>query len=335
MDRSILDTNTGTALVSLSAFSTALLVSISLATAILPSSAVYSANSQSFQLGIYDPEKIFSSAPDLSLEHIFVHWQKFSRVEYRALVQYAAVRNRQLMVTVEPWTRAQNWTDGGEKILGDVVNQSFDAEIEVICKEIGATPGSVLVRWGHEMDDDSGRYPWANKQPGAYIAAYRHFVDLCRSFAPEARYVWSPQAKQVVAPYYPGDNYVDLIGLSFYALQRWDLDHPEKALNPNKAFEWLYARVKQFNKPIIIAEFGVSGDQSYKQRWLRSILQWNKTFEKLRGIVYFNSLETGWWPPPYGAPDWRITPDDLRQILLENADTSVGGMPKYPSDLRE
>ena len=50
------------------------------------------------------------------------------------------------------------------------------------------------------MDDDSGRYPWANRQPEQYIATYQYFVDHCRKFAPEARYVWSPQAKRAVAP---------------------------------------------------------------------------------------------------------------------------------------
>src|SRR4051812_12764049 len=67
-----------------------------LATAIFSSSAVYPAELQPFQLGLYDPEQVFSNASNISLEHIFVHWQNFSAVEYRSLAQYAEARNRQL-----------------------------------------------------------------------------------------------------------------------------------------------------------------------------------------------------------------------------------------------
>jgi beta-mannanase len=290
-----------------------LLAVMSLTMATLSWSASSSLNAGPLHLGIYDPERLFSKSTDFSFEHIFVHWQDFSASNYRSFAQYAAARNRQLMVTVEPWTRAENWTGGGEKLFQDVISGNFDSEIKAICNAIGATRDPVLVRWGHEMEDDSGRYPWANRQPEEYIAAYQYFVDHCRKFAPEAQYVWSPQAKRAVAPYYPGDAHVDFVGISLYVLQAWDIDHFGKALDPHRVVRWSYEKVAGFNKPIVIAELGVSGDDLYKRKWLRSISELQKKFDKLFAVIYFNARETGAWPDPYGSPDWRITPADLNQ----------------------
>jgi cellulose synthase (UDP-forming) len=263
------------------------------------------------RLGVYDPEQVFSAVPNLSVEHIFLHWQDFRAAQYRSLAQYAAARHRQLMVTIEPWTRAKNWTDGGEQLLKEVIAGNFDPEIKAICLALGATAGPVLVRWGHEMEDDSGRYPWANREPKEYIAAYQHFVDQCRKFAPEANFIWSPQGKHSLALYYPGDGYVDFVGISLYALQAWDIDHFGKDLRPSEVLGPLYARVEKFEKLIIIPELGVAGDYSYRKQWLGSTSELAEKFDKLFAVIYFNSHETGAWPAPYGSPDWRITPDDL------------------------
>jgi beta-mannanase len=262
-------------------------------------------------LGVYDPEKYFSETNNLSFEHIFLQWQVFDPSAYQSTVEYVVAHNRKLMVTVEPWTRAENWRDGGERLFADVTAGSFDSEIKQICSKIGTTSRPVLVRWGHEMEDLSGRYPWASRQPKSYIAAYRYFVDHCRTFAPEASYVWSPKGKPAAARYYPGNDYVDFVGLSLYALQAWDIDHFGRALNFNEVLQWSYSRVAGFNKPIIIAELGISGDADYKRQWLDDMSELKPKFDRLYAIIYFNSRETGTWPPPYGKPDWRIMPDDL------------------------
>jgi endoglucanase len=264
--------------------------------------------------GVYDPDKVFSQAGYVSFEHIFLQWQSFDPTEYQSTWRYASARNRRLLVTVEPWTRVQNWRDGGERLIDEITTGRFDNEIKEICHEIRSTPGSVLVRWGHEMEDASGRYPWANRPPGEYIRAYRYFVDHCRQFAPEAGYVWSPKGKRGGERYYPGPDYVDYVGLSLYALKPWDMDHFGRALEFTEVLGWSYSRVASFNKPIIIAEFGVSGDAIYKKKWLRSMSRLKERFDRLFAVIYFNSRETGSWPEPYGSPDWRITPNDLSEV---------------------
>ena len=94
-----------------------------------------------------------------------------------------------------------------------------------ICRAIGTTGAPVFVRWGHEMDDTSGRYPWAGARAWQYIRAFRHFVNSCRRFAPQAKFVWSPMASKDPNRYYPGDGYVDYIGLPIWGLQKLDMDY--------------------------------------------------------------------------------------------------------------
>jgi hypothetical protein len=105
----------------------------------------------------------------------------------------------------------------------------------------------VFVRFGQEMN--GSWYVWGQK-PAAYVAAYRRVADAVHSAAPHAAMVWAPTygggypfaggasspkagsadftaldtnhdggltaADDPYAPYYPGDAYVDWVGLSAY-----------------------------------------------------------------------------------------------------------------------
>ncbi|EIM29981.1 glycoside hydrolase family 26 protein [Microvirga lotononidis] len=263
------------------------------------------------RFGVYDPGRAFANAGNISIEHVFVHWQVFRPDEFRALARYVREQHRQLMVTVEPWTRAENWTDGGDALAYEIIAGKFDREITTICQEFGADGTPVLVRWGHEMDDQSGRYPWADRRPEEYIAAYRYFVDRCRAAAPTARFIWSPKGMPHLARYYPGDAFVDYVGLGLYGYRAWDIHQYGAPQTYQQALETLHERVERFGKPIIVAEVGVSGNTAYRRQWLDSLTKRDGNFLDVEAVVYFNALEPHRWPAPFGSPDWRISPRDL------------------------
>ncbi|WP_201839012.1 glycoside hydrolase family 26 protein [Microvirga zambiensis] len=263
------------------------------------------------RFGVYDPGRAFANAGNISIEHVFVHWQVFKPDEFRSLARYAREQRRQLMVTVEPWTRAENWTDGGNALAYEIIAGKFDHEITTICQEFVDAEAPVLVRWGHEMDDQSGRYPWANRRPEEYISAYRYFVDRCRASAPTARFIWSPKGMPHLARYYPGDSFVDYVGLGLYGYRAWDIHQYGAAQTYQQALETLHGRIERFGKPIIVAEVGVSGNTTYRRQWLDSLTRRDARFPDVDAVVYFNAPEPHHWPPPFGSPDWRISPRDL------------------------
>jgi endoglucanase len=260
-------------------------------------------------LGVYDPGRAFSRDGDVAIEHIFVYWQAMDMRDFRKRLAYAQSRNRTMMVTVEPYTKAANWRDGGEHLFSDIVNGKFRKEINRVCTELGKFDGSVIVRWGHEMEDPTGRYPWARHDNKGFKAAFRHFVTSCREMAPNASFVWSPKGEKNLADYYPGDAWVDYVGVSLWGLQAMDNDFFGGGRDFRATFAAKYKRVARFGKPVIIAELGVSGDGDYRKRWFADLYETvasSRAFERLRAVVYFNDKEPHHWPMGYGSPDWRI-----------------------------
>jgi beta-mannanase len=264
------------------------------------------------KLGAYDPHHLLKDERGISIEHTFIYWQEFDSGQFKTFASSAMQRGRQLMVTVEPWTRAANWKDGRESLLSDVLQGAFDNEIKSICHAIGAAAGPVMVSWGHEMDEQEGRYPWANQEPEKYKSAYRYFVDQCRPHAPNARFGWTPKGEETMGVYYPGDTYVDFIGLTLFDVQDWNREHRDRRSFEEK-FGALHAHVVGYGKPIVLAEFGVKGDDEYRETWLSCAQERLAKFERVEALVYFNDRETWRWPKPYGHPDWRIKSSDILQ----------------------
>ncbi len=263
-------------------------------------------------LGIYDPDKRFKRKKRMSYEHLFIDWTDWHEIWLRDKVRYAAKRGRGILLTVEPWVRGSSKKSSGKTLFDDVANGAYDEHITLICTEVAAIGGKPLVRWGHEMEEVTGRYPWARKDSAGYIQAFRHFVTHCRAIAPKARFLWSPLGHKKLKRYYPGDGYVDLIGLPIYSLQTAD----RKWYGRNRTFEEAvaekYDRVTRYEKPVILAELGVDGSRSYEKRWLKRIKKAGRNFPRIEATLYFNMRETAEWPDGLGKPDWRIRPRHLR-----------------------
>lgn len=267
--------------------------------------------------GVYDPHDGFAGAREPVIEHIFVFWQALDPRDFRRRLDQARARGRIMMVTVEPFTRAPNWRDGGDRLFQDILRGGFRDEISTICGTLGDFGGRVLVRWGHEMEAVTGRYPWARHDARGYQTAYRHFVDQCRRLAPEARYVWSPSGDHNMGAYYPGAAHVDFVGISLWGLQAYDVRFHGYDRDFPSTFREKYDRAARFGKPVIIAELGVSGDRNYRENWLRSLFETlarSESFRALRAVVYFNDKEPHYWPFDLGSPDWRVTPDQWRAV---------------------
>ena len=264
---------------------------------------------QQVNYGVYDfdQRKSFSQARGVAIEHIFVSWLSSDASDaISSSFQYAKERNRWLMITIEPFAVQGRRS----QLLDDVVAGANDSRIASVCRSIGSLQSPLFVRWGHEMDSGDARYPWSGANGESYITAYRHFAAGCRAAAPKILLVWSPKGDPNLAEYYAGGAYVDFVGLSLYELPAYDLDHFGKVRNFRGAFSRRYNRVIAFEKPVMIAEMGVSGDPKYQAYWMADFFRSLRNFPWLRTVVYFNGKDSpGAWPEKYGIPDWTIDPN--------------------------
>jgi len=263
------------------------------------------------RLGAYDPGSSLANTSTLSYDHYFVSWdmatQWISGVnQHQALLQDLAgsqSRGRQPIVTLEPWASAGM---NSANLLQDIVAGRYDSNIQWACADIATYPGTVIVRWGHEMENLTGRYPWATSNSGAYISAYRYVVDKCRAIAPNALYMWSPAGNRNLPSYWPGANYVDLVGLSVYDYPAWEVSYYGYNRTFHENFGERYGYVAGYGKPIFIAEFGATGSTSVE--WLSSALADMANFPLLQAAVFFNAQDPVGWGANFPAPDWRVDP---------------------------
>lgn len=269
------------------------------------------------EIGVYDPHDAVADSDALTLEHVFVYWQKPDRAQLKRKFANAARQGRALMLSVEPYTHAADWRAGGNRLFADIGKGRFDREITDICTRAADFGGQVYVRWGHEMEEPGERYPWARSDSEGYKAAFRYFVRKCRELAPAARYVWSPKGHRNLAAYYPGDDVVDVVGIPIWGLQKMDVDYWGRERRFGEALKEKYQRVSGFGKPVMIAELGVSGSADYKRAWYAEILDqqtYRRAFPLLTTVVFFNDKEPYKWPLGYGAPDWRLDKAALKAL---------------------
>jgi hypothetical protein len=133
--------------------------------------------------------------------------------------------------------------------LDRMVEGAFDAQIDRLGRFIVEARRPVFLRIGYEFDG-----PWNHYAPGEYVPAWRHLVDRLRSAGVEGfATVWQSAANRTFedrpsSQWWPGDDYVDWIGTSFFLLEE-NLDRHRE----------LIAWAARKSKPLMICEAAPRG----------------------------------------------------------------------------
>jgi beta-mannanase len=255
--------------------------------------------------GIYDFNNTFFTNPHIAIDHYFFEWNDTVFVDnLTEIFEKSGRNNRWVLLTIEPYPNEDDTS-----LLLSVKKGEYNNQIQRICKSIDHFETHVFVRWGHEMEHTSGRYPWAAFAPGDFIDGYRTFVRECRKVTENAFFVWSPAGDTGLEMFWPGKDYVDYIGLSLFIYSAFEKDYYGHIRSFDEAFSERYKRVKKFNKPIIIAEFGINEPPKIQRFWWYNASKSFADYPLLKTIVYFNAQDTdGVWQG-YTTPDWSISSD--------------------------
>jgi beta-mannanase len=133
-----------------------------------------------------------------------------------------------------------------------------------------------IIRMGWEFNE--GWAPWAaSGQASNFVAYWRQIVTSMRSVhGANFQFEWNPnigaQSAGNLAAYYPGNNYVNLIGLDVYDIS-WG-SYPgasqlfSTVLTEPYGLNWLASFASQQGKPMTLPEWGLGwGDSDV--RWRR------------------------------------------------------------------
>ena len=169
---------------------------------------------------------------------------------------------------------------------------------------------SLLVAPLQEMNGNWVRY---GLDPGNFQITFRKFVEIFRAEGLDetrVRWVFAPNAWSVgrhqMAEYYPGDDFVDFVGISVYNFGAlvgvWTglFESGMAAIDTVRSFAP--------TKPYLITQIGSSTAGGDRDAWLREMFAFSATDPNVVGLIYFNfNKETDWkvWDGTATANGWR------------------------------
>ena len=128
---------------------------------------------------------------------------------------------------------------------------------------VAATYPTLIVRLGWEFNIKS--FPWAaGGREAQFVAYWRRIVTIGRKAAPSVRYDWCPLAGNAnanVVAAYPGDAYVDVIGLDAYDTARVGLTGDARwkhQLDRPYGLVWHRSFARLHGKPMSFPEWGLT-----------------------------------------------------------------------------
>jgi mannan endo-1,4-beta-mannosidase len=228
-------------------------------------------------------------------------------------------------------------------ILGDAatgVPGKYDDYIHQYAKDIVATGKPLAIRFDHEMN--GVWYPWSEttgkgapingNRPGDYVKVWKHVHDIFEQEGANGLVIWTwapnivnklpavNKSTAFLASLYPGDDYVDWVGLSGYLRPEYERDNPF-------TFDYTFGKSLEqvravSNKPIVLAEVGASEIGGKKPKWISSMFEAmaQPANSDIVGLAWFNLSVTSYIEGELGTNDWRV---DSRPESLEAFKTGL------------
>jgi hypothetical protein len=176
--------------------------------------------------------------------------------------------------------------DGGEADLAGCAAGAFDeqfADFGTLMVQHGR--GDSVVRLGWEFNERT--MTWRATDTAAWIGCYRHAATALRRTNPAVLLDWSINGHGTPAALcggvstncYPGDAYVDIIGIDNYDHYPWAATKAvfDRTATEPEGLSWLFAFAGKHGKPFSVGEWGVvpTGDAGAENpNFVRWMYEW-------------------------------------------------------------
>ncbi|QSB12798.1 hypothetical protein JQS43_14000 [Natronosporangium hydrolyticum] len=201
----------------------------------------------------------------------------------------------------EPWAGLDQGIHQPDYALARILDGDYDDYLRDFADDLRDHGWPVVIRFAHEMNGHW--YPWSEQnsgnQLGEYATMWRYVHEIFTEHEVEnVIWLWSPNIIRAVpeislAALYPGDDYVDWIGMVGYAFEEF---------TAAETFQATYDTLRDFtDKPLLITETGAQpGD--HKISWITDLFDWVSQRSDIVGLIWFE-----YTPADGGNADWRFT----------------------------
>lgn len=207
----------------------------------------------------------------------------------------------------------------------DITGGAFDAYLTKYAEDLVANGQPLVIRLDHEMN--GSWYNWSDgaaqqNDPGSFVAMWQHVHDVFDQ-AGASDYViwdWAPtridalgnpkyQTVDYMRAYYPGDDYVDWVGMSGYYRKA------EEAPTFDTTFGRTLEQIRQIapDKRILLSEIGATETggavtDGQKAQWITSLFDAlaDPANADVIGFAYFSETATTIVDGVRTTNDWRL-----------------------------
>lgn len=217
-------------------------------------------------------------------------------------IRGAAQQGRLTMITWQPWN-GRDMT--GQVMIPEIAAGRHDEYMRSWARAVRDFGQPILLRFANEMNGDWDGWSvyFYGFDHSLYIKAWRHVWEIFREEgATNAMWVWNPHDRSYPDfawndphLYYPGDKYVDWVGLTGYntgprAGDRWK--------SFNEIYRGIYNEYRRLypDKPMLITEFASDELGGDKAEWIRDAFQQLKNYPAIKLAVWY---DFPWWKWEY------------------------------------
>lgn len=205
------------------------------------------------------------------------------------------------LVTVETWAGVGGGVRGVESdqpayANSQIIRGRYDRYLRVIARSIVQYRKPVILRLDHEMNGNW--YAWSDgvngNARGSYVQMWRHvFGVFRRAGAANVLWLWAPNivrgtdgSSARLRSMYPGDAYVNLVGLSGYGVYNAT---PAQTFDPS-----LKVLAGITGRPVVLAETGAEVDP-WKTGWIKAFGPYLHAHRHIVGFVWYNLRQSQNW----------------------------------------
>ena len=218
---------------------------------------------------------------------LYVHYDEPDAIShYASHFKAAKELGKAIQICIEP-------TNG----LDEVQN---DAHLRALAEQANDAGIPLLIRFASEFNDSGNS--WHKDGPEKYIEKFRIVADAFHACAPNAAMAWVPNDWPIGSEdaYYPGDEYVDWVGVASYPVF-YESGAPKQANTWMDRFHLLYEKYGA-RKPIFISEGAPSATvESHPEQNVTDAAQYEirrfyagaaRRYPNLKLIIYWSEDES-------------------------------------------
>ena len=217
--------------------------------------------------------------------------------------------------TLELTLQTTSTSDGGNMVY-KVLNGEYDAFLRNYAQVVADFGHPVLFRLCNEMNGDWCLYSAYNTSKDTMI--FKEFYEYVYSFFKDAGadnviWIWNPNSASFPdfkwndeLMYYPGDEYVDIVGMTAYNTGTYYSHVGEKWREFHELYNDLYHKYcEDYGQPLMITEFASASAGGDKEQWVINMFGDIGMYDRIKVAV--------WWD----GHDWDADGNVSRSYVMD------------------